>query len=104
MSNQEVKGGTERLITDSEIRHIERILRNAHGYGDRREMINRNNIQTTGSDGLEWNERQLEHKHWFNIVFKHLYGESSLHRDEVDMWLKDLDYDRSELEIILNDE
>lgn len=104
MSNQEAKGGKEQLITGSEIRNIARILRNAHGYGDRIEMINRNNIQKRG-DGLEWNERQLEHKRWFNIVFRFLYGESSLYRNQVDMWLKDLDYDRSELlHIILNDE
>tara|TARA_B100000900_G_scaffold408990_1_gene424135 strand:- start:311 stop:625 length:315 start_codon:yes stop_codon:yes gene_type:complete len=104
MNQKETISGNEPLITGSEIRHIARILRNADGYGDRLEMINRNNIQKR-RDGLEWNERQLEHKRWFNIVFRFLYGESPLYRTQVDMWLKDLDYHESELlQIILDDE
>tara|TARA_B100000035_G_C20978264_1_gene544194 strand:+ start:358 stop:672 length:315 start_codon:yes stop_codon:yes gene_type:complete len=104
MNQKETICEEEPLITGSEIRNIARILRNAYGYGDRIEMINRNNIQKRG-DGREWNERQLEHRRWFNIVFKFLYGESPLYRSQVDMWLKDLEYDGSELlQIILNDE
>ena len=103
MNQNETICGKEPLITGSEIREMARILKDAQ-YGDRVEMINRNNIQKRG-DGLEWNEHQLEHRRWFNIVFKFLYGESPLYRTQVDMWLKDLEYDRSELlQIILNDE
>ena len=73
MNQKETISGNEPLITGSEIRNIARILRNAHNCGDRIEMINRNNIQKRGN-GREWDEHQLEHRRWFNIVFKFLYG------------------------------